>query len=528
MPFTVRNLLNLEVLKGLEVVAGHSGIDKIIKHITVLDSPDGIKWLKGNEFVVTNLYSFKNSDNQLSLIQELSQRNSTALGIKLNRFVSTMSDEVIELANKNSFPLISIPYEKAWVDLINPVMAELLNRQLVMLKKSNSIRHLFIDEVLKGRTLSSIGKILSELTESAVTILELKNMTIYTWPNNFNHNIKSRDLYFLQNSANKSGLEIIYSSIGNTEGTVLPVEIARNIEGYIIIWKKDLREIDQIAVEHATTVVALCIQQLMAVNETNQRFLDDFLKQLLKGELSDSYVREQAGELGWEINSGNIVVTVRAKYMDPSKDTFFKSYDIFKYFKSFLHAHNFKLLMGMNEKDTIIFLIPCDGLCSDNIIKTIIDAKERLINENKKLRIAVGIGKNYESIDKIPLSYKEASIACKVSMALNQDCKYSEIGVYSLLVELLDFAETDDYLDRLIYPIVDYDEKNNSEIFQTLETFINFNSNYRETARAMFVHHNTIRYRLKLAEKIIGLDLQSPQTILSLMLGIKLFYLKNS
>ena len=43
---------------------------------------------------------------------------------------------MVALADKLSMPLLSIPVEIAWVDLINPVMAELLNRQLVIFEKT--------------------------------------------------------------------------------------------------------------------------------------------------------------------------------------------------------------------------------------------------------------------------------------------------------------------------------------------------------------------------------------------------------
>ena len=151
-----------------------------------------------------------------------------------------------------------------------------------------------------------------------------------------------------------------------------------------------------------------------------------------------------------------------------------------------------------------------------------------LIQREPALKLGLGISSLGASIDSIPQLYKEASSACKVSMALNKACRYKELGSYSLLIELLNFPETELYLDQLVTPVLRYERTNKTELLKTLETFLNRNCNYRETAKAIYVHHNTIRYRLEMIEKLLNVDLKKPETTLNLMLAIKLFNLKNS
>ena len=47
------------------MLTGDVGLDRTISAVTVMDAPDVINWLKGNEFVITSGYSIK--DNPLSL-----------------------------------------------------------------------------------------------------------------------------------------------------------------------------------------------------------------------------------------------------------------------------------------------------------------------------------------------------------------------------------------------------------------------------------------------------------------------------
>lgn len=518
MDLTVRAMLDLEVLESLVVLAGHHGLDKEVKNITFLDAPDAIKWIRGNEFVITTLYLFRDVNAQLDLIQHLADSNVSALGIKQNRFVYELTPEVLAMADKVSLPLLRIPYEKAWVDLINPVMAELLNRQLVILEKSNVIRRLFTREILDGGNLQSIAGLLSRLTGNPITILELINKTVTNWPSSFRHQICSDTLM-----AMRTDCTTIVNECNNIEGMIVPIEVAKQTEGFIVIWKtRELNNLDLEAIEQATTGSALYIQKLKAVNEINQRFKDGFISQILQGEFSSVYIRGKAKEMGWTLYDRNQVVVVQSGESDWGR-----SYEVFNYFKNILKG-KYEILMGMEGNKNIVFIVPWtrEQDMNEEIRELLVLARKRLIEKNPTLIIGLGIGRVHSSLESIGQSFEEALVACRVSMALKKPCTYDTIGSYSLLIELLKFNETNVYLKELVYPILVHDRENNGELFKTLEVFINTNCNYRETGKKMNVHHNTIRYRLGVLENILAIDLKDPDVILNMMLAIKLHSLK--
>ena len=61
MTITVREALERSPLKGAKVLTGDVGLDRTISAVTVMDAPDVINWLKGNEFVITSGYSIKDN-----------------------------------------------------------------------------------------------------------------------------------------------------------------------------------------------------------------------------------------------------------------------------------------------------------------------------------------------------------------------------------------------------------------------------------------------------------------------------------
>src|SRR5699024_2598056 len=68
--------------------------------------------------------------------------------------------------------------------------------------------------------------------------------------------------------------------------------------------------------------------------------------------------------------------------------------------------------------------------------------------------------------------------------------------------------------------IIDYDNYRNSQLMLTLKTYLNHNGNLHETAGALIIHKNTVRYRIGLIEDLTTLNLKNlnNQLLLQMML----------
>lgn len=115
------DLLTVSQLSELNVIAGHGGLSKEISTVTLLDAPDGPKWLKGGEFVLTSAYIFENDYIFLKkYILALIEQKASGLGIKTGRFLDQIPEEIMKLADTEQFPLVQIPYKLVWTDIIAP------------------------------------------------------------------------------------------------------------------------------------------------------------------------------------------------------------------------------------------------------------------------------------------------------------------------------------------------------------------------------------------------------------------------
>mgnify|MGYP003293758111 CR=1 FL=1 len=119
----LRELLEFKSLRNLELVTNTECLDVNVGTVTVMEVPDVIQWLKGDDFLITSLYSIgDDEEKQCRLLYDLLETRSACLAIKTGKYARRISDKMIAIADKNHFPLLQIPYEMTYIDIIMDVM----------------------------------------------------------------------------------------------------------------------------------------------------------------------------------------------------------------------------------------------------------------------------------------------------------------------------------------------------------------------------------------------------------------------
>ena len=91
-------------------------------------------------------------------------------------------------------------------------------------------------------------------------------------------------------------------------------------------------------------------------------------------------------------------------------------------------------------------------------------------------------------------------------------CRYMDYSFY----DLLDRAGKPDALGLFCHPALSllsrYDHKNGTDLYHTLEQFLACNCSIKDTAQTMFIHRNSLTYRLERIRTLTQLDLEDSQT----------------
>jgi sugar diacid utilization regulator len=119
---------------------------------------------------------------------------------------------------------------------------------------------------------------------------------------------------------------------------------------------------------------------------------------------------------------------------------------------------------------------------------------------------------------------REAADAASIGRSLVAEggsVSYEQLGAYRYLVHLeLDEAPHDRYR-QAVEELIAYDGRRGARLVETLEQFLADRGGVTASARALYVHPNTVRQRLERIERVAGLELQN-EDLLSLELALKL------
>jgi GAF domain-containing protein len=155
-------------------------------------------------------------------------------------------------------------------------------------------------------------------------------------------------------------------------------------------------------------------------------------------------------------------------------------------------------------------------------------AVERLRQACEELAHAAGVVIGLSDVDRGATSarrrMREAADAARIGRSLVEEggaVSYEGLGAYKYLVHLeLDDAPHDRY--RLsVEELLDYDRRRGARLVETLERFLADRGSVAASARALYIHPNTVRQRLERIERVTGLDL-GKEDLLSLELALKL------
>lgn len=150
----------------------------------------------------------------------------------------------------------------------------------------------------------------------------------------------------------------------------------------------------------------------------------------------------------------------------------------------------------------------------DNRIVVILsfDSNEYTASDLQGMMESIGLGfdstqggcSSLLPISKLNIACLEASFALHYSQVKSHKgvSQFKNLGMYQALMPLATNRWLIQYCERIIMPLIEYDEKNGAELVKTARLYIELGCDIKKTAEALFQHGNTIRYRM---DRIKGL-----------------------
>jgi sugar diacid utilization regulator len=138
----------------------------------------------------------------------------------------------------------------------------------------------------------------------------------------------------------------------------------------------------------------------------------------------------------------------------------------------------------------------------------------------------VTIGRSRRAADPVDLyrAGNEARLAVNVGEAEGRPLlAFEDTGAYRLLLPAMseDPRELERFYAETIEPLANYDDQYETELVATIEAYLDNDGNVAATAKQLFTHRHTIRYRLERAKDLCGHDVSATEGREKLGLGLK-------
>ncbi|REB05276.1 PucR family transcriptional regulator [Sporosarcina sp. BI001-red] len=554
----VQDLLTIKAIDGLKVVAGHAGLNNEISLVNIMENPDAFDWLSPNELLLSTGYIFKDDENlQNRIIQELSEINCSGLIVKTKRYFEKLPDNMIKKANEYGLPLLELPYGYTLSNVISIINEKASGRYDLLNRKTLDIHNLFFKTSLEGGGLSLISSTLAEAIENPILIVDqdwryLTSAEAKGNPEpiaNYLSLSKSAPLFdesfIRQIPKNFSSMKRSIKRSFTSDDTmivcrILPIAVSNNVYGYIIVWQtmRDLLEFDYIILEQASTIMALERIKAKEIEEVKLEIRQDFFDDLLAGKIKSSTTLQTLCDLhgmNAQYRYYCMVINIKPSEVEQYEDMIIWKYKMEKIAKKCVAVVNSQSYKAKGEitcfyrSNRIIVLI---GQNEDNPVDSITDIKayanglHESLSETIKERCMIGIGRQVEGISSLYKSFSEANEMIRLTQQLNEKnevAHYEDYAVYHLLDSNIKEHALVEFFEKCLGLLFTHDQENGTAYIETLEYYFTNNSNVTETAKAMFIHRNTLIYRIERIQEILGLDIKHSEDVLRIQIALKIF-----
>jgi len=243
----------------------------------------------------------------------------------------------------------------------------------------------------------------------------------------------------------------------------------------------------------AANVAALELGRLQAMMAGRRELVAQLLEDIRAGAIPDWDASRRLAGFGVDVSKENQVIMGQAD-CPPQR------------LKSF--PWNLHLLLAQRRdpylratlEDGLVLVVPAGGE---------VDAVARLtLSHLSQLgsRARVGVSGPHEGVTGLRIGFIEAVDALGVGPGINHQTRI-DLGV-ALMSAHLD-RPMYELAEQALRPLLEYDAEHGGQLVETLDVFLRNDCATGPAAEALFVHRNTLRYRLALIEKLTGRDLSS-------------------
>ena len=334
---------------------------------------------------------------------------------------------------------------------------------------------------------------LKTITKVDLAVVDVEGVMVAKNSDRFEQNVE----FVTEFAASPAGSQVLqgcqYLKIYDEEDPVYVLLCGDSSEEYMI---------GKIAVSNIQNLITAYKERFDRNNFFQNLILDNLL-------LVDIYNR--AKKLHIEIQKPRVVLLLE---IPAGKENY-----AMEFLKSMFSAQSGDYVTAVDE-NTLIVIKQVEAKDSYAEVVEVAETTVAMMNTEPMINVRVAYGTIVEELKDVSKSYKEAKMALdvgKIFYAEKTVTAYSTLGIGRLIYQLpINLCEM--FIEEIFGGKVP--EELDEETLTTINTFLENNLNVSETSRQLYVHRNTLLYRLEKLEKYTGLDIRIFDDALTLKIAL--------
>ena len=535
----VGELLQLPVLSGMNMVAGTNGIEREVQTVNMMDAPDIIQFLKPNEFLVTTAYHLKDQPELLTeLVESMAQHGCAALGIKTRRFIKEIPSEALTAANEYALPIIELPPELSLGEIINQTLRAILDRRADELTYAMETHKQFTSLIMRGKGIQKLLDHLSNMIGFPITLVDQYLKPMLPSLSDFEvfkimKKLMADDFDFHLNSTAFYSFSVLLS---RETYTVFPIQMNNERFGYLSI-SGEIKTSDRLitlTIEQAANVISFALMKEYALKQHDRNIRNDFFLHFLDGSFSSQEeIINRAKEFSLQNEQPYICAVGK---MD--KTDFIRSYvqeqeradKVYQCLEEELSTSSKPVHLFTKGKKCILLFEATNKSEEDlRYVEESLKHLQKFISNQFDCTISFGVSHVSPNFLQLKTAFKEASGSLQEGGLANKR-EYIQTFRTKDIMEMLRLIPEDDLKNFYEFALQGFSDISNAEeqsLLETLSTYLEAHCQISETAKRLFVHRNTVVYRLEKCEELLGKSLKDSETTIQIRLALRMKTLLN-
>lgn len=413
--------------------------------------------------------------------------------------------------------------------------AEQLKKQSAELSEALSLHHFFTDILIKGEGLIGIIRTLADRLKRNVFLLDTYQRILAlameteepgiqpTEGEEETNHVYQIGEYF---NADSKKIRIPLNPMGKKLGTLV---IFNENQG-------KLTPLENTLIEQAKLVLCLELMHERNVREKLQNKKSDILLRLINGNIQDKQsLAKEIVECGLNLQTEHILFAIKPETDGtnwfPSENEDNESMSQFYNILQDIFEQNRIQSIISSHVDHLILALPKKQF-NEKFIFNVDQLYEFLLKEIKKranpLPFRIGMSRPSSHLSQYPHAYQEAIKALAVARGLDRRAiNINDIKSMEILLDI-DAKSSREFVFSILGPLLEHGKTRGDSLVRTLHEYIQSNGNLAITAERCFTHINTVRYRLKKIEQLLGRNLKDAETLFELHIALKLYLLQQN